>query len=281
MKTTFTFLIILMLSFSSIYSQDLVAKWTFPTGSASDVNPDGGAASNTGKVFTTAGGTSSIDFTKNGSTTKSAQITGWDNGTDTKYCQISLTTTGYKDILVSSKMQSGGNNPGPRDFKLQYKIGDAGTWTDVANGSIVTANDWSTGALSNLPLPTECNDTALIYIRWIMTSNSDNVGGTVASTGILKVDDIYVYGTSLTGIEENYFENNIAISYNKTENTINFKSSINIETVELYNINGSLLITKNVNENSQKINISNLSKGIYIVRLNSAKGIATRKVLVN
>jgi len=264
-----------------MYSQDLVAKWTFPTGSASDANPDGGLAINTGKVFITAGGTSSIDFSKNGASSKSAQVTGWDNGADTKFCQISLTTTGYKDIQISSKMQSGGNNPGPRDFKLQYKIDDSGTWTDVVNSTIVTANDWTTGVLSNLPLPTECNDTALIYIRWIMTSNTDNVGGTVASTGILKTDDIYVYGTSLTGIEENSVNDNIKVFYNNLNNSIQVNSFVTIETVKIYNINGSLLSTENINENNYSANASFLKHGIYIVMVYTSKGIGTKRVVVN
>ena len=67
--------------------QTTLAGWTFPTGTSADAAADQGIASAFVKVIS-AEGTSAIDFSKNGNTTKSAQATGWDGGNDKKFWQV-------------------------------------------------------------------------------------------------------------------------------------------------------------------------------------------------
>ncbi len=130
MKKTFTLLtIIAFTGILSINAQDTIVQWTFPTEAA---EADGGAiGANLLQVIETAGGTSEIQF-KNGITTKAAQATGWNDGADEKKWKVEFETTGYTNIKLSSIVTSGGTDAGPRDFKVQYRVGE-GSWTDVEN----------------------------------------------------------------------------------------------------------------------------------------------------
>lgn len=99
-----------------------------------------------------------------------------------------------------SSKQSGNNTGSPRDFKVQYKIGAGGTWTDISGTNVTCVlNNWAAGALTDIPLPSACEDQASVYLRWIMTSNTSISGGTTSSNRYSGIDDILVVGTAITG----------------------------------------------------------------------------------
>ena len=164
-----------------------IVEWTFPTTSA-DAIADGGIAANLSKTIT-AVTTGTVSFPANGT----IRADGWDSGMNTKYYQIEFTTGGYKDITLSSKQRS--SSTAPKDFKAQYKIGTTGAWTDIAGAIITVADDYTTGVLTNVPLPVACNNQASLYIRWLMTSDIAVGGANVVNTGASNMDDIFVKGT--------------------------------------------------------------------------------------
>ena len=183
----------------------IIVKWDFPVALGDNANSDGGILANynppTYKTITVQGGVSTPTFTTAGATTKCASATGWASGSGTKYWQIEFVTTGYRALKVSSKM-TGDNNASPRDFKLQYKIGAGGTWTDVEGATAIklALSSWTTSSanLSYVPLPSACNNQASVYLRWIMTSNTPISGtGNVGSTRACLIDDIIVCGAPM------------------------------------------------------------------------------------
>lgn len=240
MKRISTILIaITFLAALNLYGQDTLVQWTFPGESA---YADGGIIpENLDMIIETAGGTGEIEF-KNGATSKAARATGWHEGADEKKWRVDLITTGYHNLRLSSKVSSGGENPGPRDWKVQYRVD--GSWTDVPDSEFVTANDWETGVLNNLVLPQECADQGLLKLRWIMTSDTAHDGSIVAETGISKIDDIFVIGDMLDNITEkeklsvNVFPNpaidflEINVSEKMTGNVVNIHGQI-IDKLEL------------------------------------------------
>jgi hypothetical protein len=172
-------------------AQDTVVAWHFPLNPDNAV-ADGGSAANLSQTIGVRGGTSVVDFANIGFTTNAANATGWDNGSGTKYWMISVVTTGYTSLNISSKQRS--NNTGPRDFKLQYTLDTTGTWTDIPSGSISVLNNWTSGFVNNLALPAGCTNQSKVYIRWIMTSNTSATGGVTGSSGTSKIDDILITG---------------------------------------------------------------------------------------
>ncbi|MEI2758629.1 MAG: T9SS type A sorting domain-containing protein [Bacteroidia bacterium] len=185
-------------TFMAPITTDLV-YWDFPN-SPDDATADGGILANVSATISTQGGTSAITYSA-GATTEAASATGWDGGNGTKYWEINFDATNYYSLAFSSKQRSSGT--GPRDFKVQYKIGSGGTWTDVTGGAVTVGNDFTTGVLTDIALPTACDNQSSVYLRWIMTSNTSVGNGTVASTGTSRMDDLFV-----TGYEGDFVVNN-------------------------------------------------------------------------
>lgn len=178
-----------------------LVEWTFPNSSA-DATADAATSTPDNTTQTILSGRTSscgtalpaIDFTVTGvqaSPDKCANSTGWDAGSGCKYWEVTVNTTGFTTLKVSSKQRS--SNTGPKEFKLQYKVG-SGTYADVTGGSVTVANNFTTGVLSDIDLPSGCNNQPAVYLRWIMTSNTSVSNGTVASGGTSRIDEIKITG---------------------------------------------------------------------------------------
>lgn len=281
MKKKNLLLILLIIAFIgiiniSLNAQDTIVQWTFPT---SNGLADGGTIpANLTQEIETAGGTSTILF-KNGFTTKAAQATGWDNGADAKKWKVEFETTGYTNLKLSSKMTSGGSNPGPRDFKVQYKVA-GGSWTDVANSDLQTANDWTTGVLNELVLPNECSNKSSIQIRWIMTSDTASNGSIVDSVGTCKIDDIFITGAIMINVNENLINNKVKIYPNPISDYIYIENH-SASLVRLYNIIGEEILSVN-SKDFEKIDVSKLNSGIYFIKIENLydKSVISKKIII-
>lgn len=191
-----------------------VVEWNFPAATNDNI-ADGGIPANSTKVLTGVGATNvTYNSAANGGLT--ARADGWNSGNGTKYWQVEFESTGYGDIRVSSKQRSSGT--GPRDFKLQYRIGTGGAWTDVTGGSVTVGDNYTTGALSNLSLPDACVNQGQVFLRWIMTSNTNVNNTTVAAGGSSNIDDVVISGRAnsyITGY------NDLSVGNVTTYNVIN------------------------------------------------------------
>ncbi|MDY0279098.1 MAG: M6 family metalloprotease domain-containing protein [Salinivirgaceae bacterium] len=174
---------------------EILVGWDFPN-SPDDQIADIGIPSNTTRTINRESDFASTYSYTAGISTNCISTTTWDNGADAKYWQIDLTTTGYENVTLSSKQRS--SNTGPRDFKVQYKI-DGTEWTDLTLGTVTVANNFTSGVLTDVALPTMLNNQGKIYLRWIMTSNTSTNGGTTTSAGTNRMDDLIINGTSLVG----------------------------------------------------------------------------------
>jgi len=216
---------------------------------------------------------------KNGITTKAAQATGWDNGADEKKWKVEFETTGYSNLKLSSIVTSGGSNPGPRDFKVQYKHDDS-DWIDIAGSEFQTANDWTTGVLSELPIPDVCDDQANIKIRWIMTSDTATDGSILAITGISKIDNIYFTGDLIGGDYEVSSVKSVKIYPNPATDFLDIRCESTMK-IGMYNVNGQQVInTQSVIH--QRIDISFLNSGIYLLKIENPKdnSVVLQKIIV-
>ncbi len=261
-KWVFFIMAFSLLASSSIMSQTILAAWTFPSGTPTDSLADISVPQNSGKSIK-AIGSSAIDYTKNGYTTKSAQTINWDNGNGTKYWKIEVSSMGYHNLHLSSRQQSGGNNPGPRDFKIQYSTDLGSHWIDVPNGSILTANDFTTAFVDSISLPTACDNTPSLTLRWLMNSDTSSTGTMVAAAGVSKIDDIYVYGETLISINENTAES-CKIFPNPAKDYIHISSPKHYDKIIIINYLGKLCWESTALEN---INISSFENGVYFMQL--------------
>ncbi|WP_460566334.1 hypothetical protein, partial [Flaviaesturariibacter terrae] len=165
-----------------------------------------------------------------GTNPQSVSTSGWDNGVDTKYWMVAVNTTGATGLTLSSLQ--GGSNTGPRDWKIQYRVGSSGTWNDVTGGTIavttppVAANPATFFGVTDLALPAAAENQPLVQIRWVVNSTVSVNNSVVASGGTSRITAIYVKATSgaatpvyVTGYQ-NLPVNNVT-SYNVTGLTPN------------------------------------------------------------
>ncbi len=278
MKKNYT--LVLVISFLifqlSASAQDTIVQWTFPTELA---NADGASIpSNLDQVIETAGGASSIQF-KNGSTTKAAQATQWNEGDDQKKWRVDFETTGYTNLKLSSKISSGGQNPGPRDFKVQYRTSDGG-WTDVPDSDFQVANDWTTGVLVDLAMPDVCEDQSIIKLRWIMTSNIATDGNDVGEQGISKIDDIYITGDFIDGNDELFPELSVSIYPNPAFDVVIVESMESSE-ITICDISGRVILREK-SQGFTRFNVSDLESGIYVITVVDNNTIVkSEKIMIN
>ena len=68
---------------------------------------------------------------------------------------------------------------------------------------------------------------------------------------------------------------------NPAYNEINvYANGITIEKIEVTNINGQVVYDNTINAIDHKIDVSAFNEGIYFVKVSTAKGVQTNKVIV-
>jgi len=247
-----------------VQAQQEIVKWTFPNNKLGDTVQNSTNALNLTQVLRIEGAGPIV--MKNGATDFAAQATNWDNGMDVKNWNIRFVTAGYDHVQLSSKQQAGGTNGGPKDFKLQYKTGSTPSWTDVPGGTVTLANNWTTGVIANLDLPADCQNQAnLVYIRWIMASNTDISLPTITSVGISKIDDIIVTGMLMTGLADQKASNGLRTFPNPSTSAFSIDLAKRTSLLEIYNSNGQM-VYKTVPENEILTVEKLLPAGLYFIK---------------
>lgn len=264
MKKKLLLIAFLLPLFQFVQAQEEIVKWTFPNNKLGDTVQNSTNALNLLQVLRIEGAGPIV--MKNGATDFAAQATNWDNGMDVKNWNIRFVTTGYDHVQLSSKQQAGGTNGGPKEYKLQYKAGSTTAWTDVPGGAVTSANNWTTGVISNLDLPAECQNQAnLVYIRWIMASNTDISLPAITGAGISKIDDIFVTGMLITGLSGQKASPGLSSFPNPSTSAFSIDLAKKTSLIEIYNSNGQL-VYKTVPENEILTVEKPLPAGLYFIK---------------
>lgn len=275
MKKTITLLLVMIVI--TVQSQFVIVGWDFPDDSADPV-ADTGIVENLNREIATFGGTSAIEM-KNGYEDKAAQASGWDDGALTKGWEINFSTSGFYVIRLTSRQQSGGNDPGPRYWKIQYRIGVAGTWTDVEGSGYEVANDWETGYIEDLELPMECSSQELVCLRWMVTSNESTGGGDVQPDGKSKIDNILVTAEAINSIDEPQLANRIKTGPNPVVDHLNIVAKGEEVEYKISDLTGRVT-AKGVVNGREAVDVSTFSKGMYVISFSDRERSFARKIMV-
>jgi hypothetical protein len=278
------FMLFLAALTTAVFSQDTITGWNFPVNSGPDsLNANMGLPGNLGYDlrFEMTDSTLNTIFFETGATTFGAATANWDNGANDKFWSIKFKADGYSDFKLYSKQHSCGSYPGPRDFKLQWRL-SGGDWEDIPNGTVVVAEDWITGVIDALPVPITGQGTTSIYIRWLMTSDINILGGTVTATGKSMIDDILVTAVNPAGKEEALFTNRISISQASGENMFNVVSSAPVTHAYIYNLQGQRVLSLENPGTGFRVDLSGQGRGMYFISVKFAdqKAWYNQKVVV-
>lgn len=169
-------------------AQTTLVSWDFED---DNVTADGGLPANLSRtISSTANGTISFPAGPSASCQNYVLNSGWDNGNNSKYWQLSFASTGYQTISLVFDARSSGT--GPRDFKLQYSTtSPTSGFSDIPGGTYLVGST-ACELFGPFNLPAGADNQANVYVRFIMTSNSSQGGGTVAGTGTNGMDNISI-----------------------------------------------------------------------------------------
>jgi len=204
-----------------------------------------------------------------------ANTSQWTDGMDAKYWVVTISTTGYEDLLLSSKQR--GSNTGPRDFKVQYST-DGTIWTDVIGSEITVAGNFTSGVLNDIALPVECNNQASLMLRWIMTSNVSVNAGTTAAAGTNRIDDILIMGVEVN-VPVLEFASDVKVYPNPSNGQFVIESQDNW-TMMVFDIAGRMIASDNLYVGSNDINLLGKPSGFYLIKLVNAKQTQTIRIVI-
>ena len=273
-----TLLVSIFLLFTgALFAQETLTGWTFPVNTGADsLNADLGTTGN--KTYDlrfqwvltpTADSTLNTVTFIDGATTYAAATTGWDAGADIKFWSIKFKASGFGNFKVSSKQKS--DATGPRDFKLQWRL-SSGSYADVESGTVTCGTDWTTGVLTDLPVPITGQGTSSIYIRWIMASNLDVNGGTVAPAGQSAIDDILVTGVNSTGQSEILYTNRLQVYPSPNHGTFTLSSREPVDYMTIMDIHGKTVYNMEKPNQNQIVTMTKTQPGMYLLKVRFSGG---------
>ncbi len=138
----------------------------------------------------------------------------------------------------------------------------------------------------NINLPCPPSDLRYGYVVFKIKTKSTLVAGdTFSNSANIYFDYNFPIGTNnyittiqnSSDLEENDFVSDIIAYPNPVKEFLNFETELTISKVEIYDIAGRILCSKSVHEN--KIDMSELKVGNYILKLYTEKGIMNTKII--
>ncbi|MEE1272553.1 MAG: T9SS type A sorting domain-containing protein [Bacteroidales bacterium] len=103
--------------------------------------------------------------------------------------------------------------------------------------------------------------------------NANNTLGTVNTVDILMGEGVVGLNDVMTSVEANLYPN-------PANSNINVSSLSIIDRVQITNVLGQVVMTKEIGANGANINIESLEAGNYFVTIYTNQGVATKKLLV-
>lgn len=156
---------------------------------------------------------------------------------------------------------------------------------------------WTGGNLKVLygtsPSASAMTTTLADHVGFYGAGVTENISFTVPTSGIyyfcfnvysnaysssVFLDDI-VIDTDLSLNENNWEE--LSLYPNPVDDVLNISHTENMSTVMLYNVLGQQVVTKEINAEKAKIDLSGLAKGTYLARITSNNTTKTIKILKN
>jgi hypothetical protein len=158
------------------------------------------------------------------------------------------------------------------DYGLErYKIGVSTTGINPADFTIISGANYLEApvAWTEKTFDLSAYDGQLVYVA-IQCLSQDAF--------VFMIDDIMI--TSVTAIHENDLNAGIKVYPNPASNFVNVTSEVGLLNVRIVNYTGQVVYQQNVLDNNVKISTSELSAGIYILQMETEKGWASQKLVV-
>jgi len=263
-------------------AQTIITKWDFnsssltPTTGSGSVSLIGGTEENLSGTppapFVT--GITNVAATDKAYNSKTYPLI--DQNSGTAGAEFKVSTAGKTSISIGLAVR--GSNTASKNVKVLFSTNGT-TWVDVATEVLEPA---TFKVLGPYVLPSTADNQANFSFRLVTVFGSSNVYEAIGATstygpgGTIRFDDVFVQSGILSNDEVATLDNSIKISSTLLDDNL-LISSDEALNVEFYNINGQL--AKKITSNNQLINVSDLAKGIYILKIANGSETVTKKVI--
>lgn len=277
-KNYHLFLLVTLMCISNTFAQTTLTLWDFD---ASNTTPSTGAGTLTLIGGVTPSGTAFP--TGNPATGKSYSTTTYPGDTaasGTAGYRFAVSTVGYSGISVSFDVS--GTNQSSAWQQYEYTT-DGTNWISLGNnGSSLLTTAFASKSF-NLPASCDNNPNLAFRIVSIFAQPTNtayasvNGGGYNGNNGRWQLDNMRFAYSSLKRSENNI--SNLKIYPNPANTQVTITSdSFATKTVEIYNILGKKVLSTKAN--NEPINVSNLNKGVYVIKITEEDKTASRKLVI-
>lgn len=195
--------------------------------------------------------------------------------------RFDTSTAGYNGIIVSFYVS--GHNQSSRWQQYEYSTDGGSTWTIINNNNGDLLN--GTYGLKTIVLPSACDNQANFAFRIVSifqpsTTSYQSIqgGGYNGSNGYWNIDTVTFSYNTLSSKENKI--SGLKLYPNPVKNTLFITSdSFATKQVEIFNILGKSVLNSKVLNNT--INVSSLSKGIYVAKITEEGKTVTRKIIID
>ena len=284
MKKFYT-LSFILLAVISLNAQVIISGFTFPGGVAEPFNANLGLDKNLSydiRMADSDGTDYPLVLTSGSGETgdSAAAASNWVNGADFKFFSIKLKAADYGHFTVSSQMSTISDNPGPASWKVMWKFSDT-DWADIPDAEFTIASDWTAGVLVDVQIPEAANNPeGSLYFGWFPTTNLDINGNEVTETGTVMIDNIMIYGTENTSIEEINLEENTICYPNPANSQLNISVDEKAVSLIAFDLSGRKIWENNNPRKLNTFDVTGLSSGMYIMSVEYPNHKVNRKFSV-
>ncbi len=195
--------------------------------------------------------------------------------------RFNTSTAGYNGITVSFYIS--GHNQSSRWQQYEYSTNGGSTWTVLNNnnGDLTTSY-----GLKTIVLPAACDNNPNFAFRIVSifqppansAYQSIQGGGYNGNNGYWNIDSVTFSYNTLSNTQNQI--TGLKIYPNPAKETLHIESnSFSEKTIELFNVLGKLVFKgKTINST---VNLSNINKGIYILKITEEGKTVTRKIMID
>jgi len=180
----------------------------------------------------------------------------------------------FPDRLQVRLSTNGNSSVAPTD---ELDIGDYSTLLLDINSTLMTnvyPITYTEYEITISGIGTVTTDTRIAF-RYFVPNGGPDGGNAFA----IAIDTLTITEETLS-LDENVNSNAFNYFYNKNTKMLSLKSSdLNLEKIELYNVIGKNVLSKNINSSSEDINLENLRDGLYIFKVSIGNAVKTVKFI--
>lgn len=204
------------------------------------------------------------------------------------------TTTQHIEVLIlkGSSYKSGYTpaydipaNAAQSGFGYETVADVNNTANHVARTLITPPGNTSKNSMTQLTFSTGSETSIAIFIRAVGPYDANSHGDSGKDKGWMngdaevRVDNLVLVNLGTTASVDDVFSSKIAIYPNPANEFVQISSSVTIDKVDVYNLLGKKVLSSM--KISDNLDISSLTKGVYMLKLTSGKSVASKKLIIN